>query len=232
VGAAYLLLAALVVWALRSRDGVTSAAPQRTAQPVSLRELPWRDQRLWLVCAAYALIYAFITSQQLHFHASQTDAGRTPEEASSILGIQLLVGAVGAPLFGWLAERLSACTALLLAVAGLAATSVFLWSPHEYHLTVAWAVAYGLVNSGVVALLALVLAELFGNERIGRLMGVAMVFCMGATMLGNLYSASMFDRLHTYRPVWQTYTGMMLLALLPVTVLWARRPVGRTSPQA
>jgi len=218
VGFAYVLLGGLVAWALRAGDGVTEERAAGGGR-VGLGSLPWRDTRLWLVCGAYALIYAFITSQQLHFHASQTDAGRSPAEASSILSIQLLVGAVGAPLFGWLAEKTTARFALLLAVAALAAASVFLWSPHEYWSFATWAVAYGLANSGVVALLALVLAELFGAARIGRLMGVAMVFCMSATMLGNLYSAAMFDRFHTYAPVWQTFTALMVLALVPVALL-------------
>ena len=38
-------------------------------------------------------------------------------------------------------------------------------------------------------------------------MGVAMVFCMGATMLANLYTAGTFDRLGSYERVWQSYSG-------------------------
>lgn len=226
VGVVYVALAGLVAWALWPGDGASVGGRARE-RPASLRDLPWDDLRFWLVCVSYAFIYAFITSQQLHFHASQTDLGRPPDEAASILGVQLLVGAVGAPLFGWMAERTSACTALVAVVAGLAATSIFLWSPHEYYPFVVWAVAYGLVNSGAVALLALVLAEFFGAARIGRLMGVAMVFCMSATMLGNLYSASMFDRFHTYAPVWKTYTALMVVTLVPVIALWRRSSASR-----
>lgn len=220
-GGVYALLAILIAWALRPRAAVAAAATARAS--VSLRDLPWSDARLWLVFASYACIYAFITSQQLHLHASQTDLGLSGTEASSILGIQLLVGAVGAPLFGWIAEVTSARAALVAVVAGLAATSTFLWSPHSYAALSVWAVAYGIFNGGAVALLALVLAEIFGAERIGRLMGVAMVFCMSATMLGNLYSASMFDRFASYAPVWRTFTALMVATLVPVVALWRRR---------
>jgi MFS family permease len=226
VGAIYVMLAALIAWALWPGGGVTSDAADEPHGRVSLRDLPWGDVRFWLVCLTYACVYAFVASQQLHFHAYQTDIGRTPEEASTILSVQLLVGAVGAPLFGWIAERTSARATLVAVVAGLAATSSFLWSPHGYSFFLGWAVVYGTVNSGVVALLALVLADLFGAARIGRLMGVAMVFCMSAAMLGNLYSAAMFDRFQSYAPVWQTYTALMVATLIPVIVLW-RRPQGR-----
>lgn len=225
VGIAYVLLAVLIAWALRPSAGSGAAAPQEEGRPTataSLRDLPWGDASFWLVCVSYAAIYAFITSQQLHFHASQTDLGRNASDAASILSIQLLVGAIGAPLFGWIAERTSARSALVIVVAGLALASVFLWSPHEYSSFAAWAVFYGLVNSGAVALLALVLAELFGSERIGRLMGVAMVFCMSATMLGNLFAASMYDAFHSYAVVWRTYSALMGITLVPVVVLWRR----------
>lgn len=221
-GAVYVLLAVLMAWALRPGEGITEASQDGRRPAVTFSDLPWGDARMWIVFVSYAFIYAFITSQQLHFYASQTDLGRPPDEAASILSIQLLVGAVGAPLFGWLAEKITARAALVIVVAGLAATSAFLWSPHEYLPFAVWAVVYGLVNSGAVALLALVLAELFGSASIGRLMGVAMVFCMSGTMLGNLFSASMFDTLHTYAPVWQTYTALMVVTLLPVGILWRR----------
>jgi MFS family permease len=175
---------------------------------------------LWLVCLSYACLYAFLTSLQLHFHAFQTDIGRSQTDAAQLLSIQILVGAVGAPLFGWLAERTSARGTLVVVVAGLALSSVVLWTGESYRSFAAWAVVHGLVNSGAVALLALVLAELFGAARIGRLMGVAMVFCMTATMAGNIFAAGVFDRLGSYAPVWQTYTVLMAATLVPVTLLW------------
>jgi MFS family permease len=167
----------------------------------------------------YACVYAFVTSVQLHFHAFQTDLGRSPAEASQLMSILILVGALGAPLFGWIAERTSARAALALVVGGLALTSVMLWTSHSFSAFAVWAVTYGTVNSGVVAILALVFVEMFGARQIGRLMGVAMVFCMGATMLGNYFSASVFDEYHTYLPAWRTFTALMFVALVPVALL-------------
>ena len=107
-----------------------------------------------MLCLTYALIYAFITSVQLPLHAFLTDLGHSPIDAAQILSILTLVGAVVAPLFGWLAERTNARAALAVVVFGLAATSVALWTAHGLGAFTVWAVVYGLVNSGVVALLA------------------------------------------------------------------------------
>ncbi len=222
LGTLYVLFAILILVTLRR--GLGAAVGSAAGGAVRLRDLPWRDRRLWVVCLTYALIYAFITSVQLHLHAFLTDLGHSPIAAARILSIQTLVGAIGAPLFGWLAERTNAGVALTILVVGLAATSVVLWSAQGLGVFTAWAVAYGLVNSGVVALLALVLNELFGAAQIGRLMGVAMVFCMSATMAGNNFSAAVFDHTGSYRPAWRFYTALMVITLVPVE--WLRRRAG------
>jgi MFS family permease len=217
LAAVYFALGLGIFLALRGSDGRSTEG----AHAVSMRELPWNDARLWVLCFVYAAIYAWITSIQLHFHAYVTDSGHSLEVASRLLSIQLLVGAAGSPIFGWLAERTSARTALVVCVIGLTISSCLVWLTTDPAALTGWAVFHGLVNSGVVAVLALVLQELFGQERIGRLMGVAMLFCMGATLIGNYWSAWMFDSFGSYRIAWQLYSGMMLLAIPPV--LWLRR---------
>ena len=225
LGAAYFVLAGLILLVLRPAAGEATAA----ARAVRLRDVPWRDTRLWVVCLAYAGIYAFVTSVQLHLHAFLTDLGHTPAQAANVMSALTLAGAVGAPLFGWLAERTSARLSMLVVVVCLTASSLVLWSAHDLGTFTIWAVGYGLVNSGVVALLTLVLAELFGAAQIGRLMGVAMVGCMTATMAGNLFSAQVYDRLGDYRLAWQAYSVLMAVVILPTLWLW-RRPAPSTQP--
>jgi len=97
-----------------------------------------------------------------------------------------------------------------------------LWFPVGVPAYTVWAAGYGVVNAGAVALLALVLSELFGQIGFGRLMGVAMSVCMGATIVANFFAAAVFDRWGTYVPVWQTYTALLLVALIPVQLLVGR----------
>lgn len=227
LGILYFGLAVLILLVLRPQDGRSgseSGSARSVIAKVRMRDLPWGDPRLWILCFSYAGIYAFITSLQLHFHAFQTDMGRTNADASNLMSTLILVGAVGSPLFGWFAERTSALTALVVVVAGLTLGSLVLWTPHSYGVYSSWAVAHGLVNAGVVAVLALVLNELFGEEQIGRLMGIAMVFCMGSTMIANVYTASMFDYFGSYFMVWRTYSALMLITLVPV--VWLRWNAG------
>jgi MFS family permease len=217
---AYVALAALIAVVLREDDGRVMPAPDAPA--AGSAGIPWRDARLWVLVGSYAAIYAWITSIQIHFHAYQTDEGRSGETAANILSLYLLVGAVGSPLFGWLAQRTSARFSLLLVTMGLTVSAATIWTLDSVAALRVWAVGHGLVNSGVVAVLALVLYELFGERAIGRLMGFAMVFCMSATLAGNQMSAGIFDHHGTYVPAWQAYAGLMALTLVPVTWLWYR----------
>jgi MFS family permease len=219
LGTTYFALALLTALALRASDGRAESAP--AAGAARLRDTVGADRRLWMLFLTFAVVYAFITALQLHFHAFQTDSGKSPAVASQLLSIQILVGAAGAPLFGWLAERTSARTALVACVTGLAVSAGLVWNVHSVPALRGWAVFHGLVNSGVVALLALTLHELTGSARIGSLLGVTLSVCMGATVLGNQWAAWMFDRFHSYVPAWQAYSGLMLVAVAGAA--WIRR---------
>ena len=222
LGAVYLTLGLLILVVLRAAEGAGETAEGDGAPDPRARlgDLPWREPALWLLIATYVLVYAFITSVGIHFPAFQRDLGRTADEASYVYGLSTLVGAFGSVAIGWLTERTSARAALLVTVGGLAATSVVLWLPGVTTTAFyGWAVVYGVVNAGAVALLALVLNELFGAGQMGRLMGVAMVFCMAGTIAGNFLSAAIFDHYGSYVRVWEGYTGLMLLALVPAALL-------------
>lgn len=221
----YLLLAVVFFLVLKPGEGrseVEEGGEEESARRsggASFRDLPWRDRRLWLLLLSFVVIYAFVTSVGIHFPAYQRDLGRSAETAARIYGLSTLIGAGGSVLCGWLTERISARAALSVVVTGLTVASTALWLPLTTGAYLAWAVFYGIVNAGAVALLALVMNELFGSERIGRLMGVAMVFCMGATVLANTFTAGVFDATGSYVAVWRVYSILLLLTLIPVELL-------------
>ncbi|MCX8072355.1 MAG: MFS transporter [Candidatus Binatia bacterium] len=218
LGGAYLALALIVLATMRADDGRDQhVRAQTSTRQATEPATPWRSFLLLLV--VYAGVYAFVTSVQLHLHAHLTDLGFAQAQASQVLSTQLLVGALGAPLVGGISGRWGARPALVGTIAGLTLASVLLWNLHSSAAWFAWAIFYGLVNSGIVALLALLLTELFGAARIGRWLGVAMMVCMGSTMLANVYSAAMFDHFGSYALVWRSYSILMAAVLLPVVVL-------------
>ena len=49
--------------------------------------------------------------------------------------------------------------------------------------------------------------------------GLAMVFCMGATVLANAFTAAVFDATGSYQDVWRLYSALLVFALVPVVLL-------------
>ncbi len=218
LAAGYVLLAALVFVVLRPGEG--KADSQRDATVGGRDEgIPWRDERFWLLLGAYVIIYGYVTTIGIHFPAFQRDLGRGADTAAWIYGLSTMVGAAGSILIGWTSERVTARATLRIVVVGLLLSSLVLWFPVGVPAYTVWAAGYGIVNAGAVALLALVLVEMFGNLSFGRLMGTAISVCMGATIAANFFAAGIFDSFGTYVPVWQSYTGLLLVALVPVHLL-------------
>ena len=58
-------------------------------------------------------------------------------------------------------------------------------------------------------------------------MGTAIAVCMGATIVANFFAAAVFDSTGSYLPVWQTYSVLLLLAIVPAHFLVRR--AGQTS---
>jgi predicted MFS family arabinose efflux permease len=224
----YLALGVLVLAVLRTGEG-GEAGERRVAG--SATPIPWRDARFWLLIAIYVILYGYVTTIGLHFPAFQQDLGRSADAAAWIYGWSTVVGVGGSILAGWLSERIGALATLRWIVAGLLLSSIALWSSIGLAAYYVWAAGYGIVNAGAVALLALVVSEVFRGASFGRLMGVVYAFCMAATIAANAFAAAIFDAFRSYVPVWQSYTVLLLVALVPLELL-CRRARGDGAPTA
>ena len=105
--------------------------PRRCADRSACATCRGAIARLWIalphLCAA-----STPTSRRCSctcMRSSPTSATRQPTPPR-VLSTLTLVGAAGAPLFGWFAERTSARLGLLVVVVGLAASSLVLWNGH------------------------------------------------------------------------------------------------------
>lgn len=224
----YFVLAVLI-WSVLTRDeGRSTTATDTTAEsiraaendtPPAVTEIPWRDHRLWLLILTYIGIYSFVTSIGFHFPAFRQDMGSRPDEAAWLYSFSTIVGGFGSILIGWISERFTARKTLMGVIIALMLSSVILWMPVGDGGLYGWAFFYGIANAGGVALLALTLSEMFGDAAIGKIMGFAMVFCMGATIVGNWFTAAIFDNFGGYIAAWQAYTVVLACAAVPAFFL-------------
>ena len=218
----YFILGVLIWTVLASdegRSGAREVSPTGEAEKPAVTRIPWGDKRLWLVILTYIGIYSFVTSIGFHFPAFRQDMGSRADEAAWLYSFSTIIGGFGSILIGWISERLTARTTLLGVVLALMLSSIILWLPVGEGALYGWAFFYGIANAGGVALLALTLSELFGDAAIGKIMGFAMVFCMGATVVGNWFTAAVFDNFGGYIAAWQAYTMVLACAAIPAYFL-------------
>lgn len=227
LSAGYFVLGVLI-WTVLARDEGRSDENEEPrsgeAQEPAVTRIPWRDKRLWLLILTYIGIYSFVTSIGFHFPAFRQDMGSRADEAAWLYSFSTIIGGFGSILIGWISERLTARTTLVGVVLALMLSSVILWLPVGEGALYGWAFFYGIANAGGVALLALTLSELFGDAAIGKIMGFAMVFCMGATVLGNWFTAAVFDNFGGYIAAWQSYTVVLACAAIPAFALRRAHP--------
>ena len=217
----YLALAVLVLVALRSGEGGEESEPKER-ESSGASPIPWGEARFWLLIVVYVILYGYVTTIGLHFPAFQQDLGRTADVAAWIYGFSTMVGAGGSILAGWTSERIGSVATLRWVVLGLLASSIALWSSIGVGAYYVWAAGYGIVNAGAVALLALVVRDVFRGASFGRLMGVVYAFCMAATVAANTFASAIFDASRSYILVWQVYSVLLLLALVPLQMLVRR----------
>jgi MFS family permease len=218
----YFVLGVLIWTVLASDEGRSGAgeeSPTGEAEKPAVTSIPWGDKRLWLVILTYIGIYSFVTSIGFHFPAFRQDMGSRADEAAWLYSFSTIIGGFGSIMIGWISERLTARTTLLGVVVALMLSSIILWLPVGEGALYGWAFFYGIANAGGVALLALTLSELFGDAAIGKIMGFAMVFCMGATVVGNWFTAAVFDNFGGYIAAWQAYTLVLACAAIPAFFL-------------
>lgn len=131
--------------ALTKPDHVEPADRPERAPP------PWRSRVAWLLVTAFAL-QAFLFYGIVAWLAPvMVEAGRTPIEAGTIVGVLLIAGIPGTLLVSWLGDRLPSRRVGLVttSVASLVAVAGFAWLPE---LALVWSVIGGFGLAAIFAL--------------------------------------------------------------------------------
>jgi MFS family permease len=148
---------------------------------------------LWLVVLIGCLLGCTGAAMSTHIVAYGISRGFDPLAAAAFLTFLGLSGVIGAPLFGWLADRFGGVAALTIDGALQALLFACLLFEPSYPMVLAIACGFGVASNGMVSSFFTTLSERFGAENFSRvygLFGIANVaFIVGApTMAGVVYT--------------------------------------------
>lgn len=129
------------------------------------------------------------------------DHGLTPAAAALLLGLIGIGSTVGRFLLGGVADRMGRPTALLAMFVGMA-LAMLLWALSTRLTSLAvFAVAYGVVYGGFVALLPAIVMDFFGGRNVSGIIGVLYTSVAFGTLIGPSAAGFAYDHSHSYTAV-------------------------------
>ena len=129
-------------------------------------------------------------------------------DVARILSLVLAGSILGRLLMGWLADRWARKHVMLLIYVIVAAAIPLLLLAESWTMLHVFALLFGIGLGGDYMIIPLMAADLFGVQRLGRVMGFVLTADGLAEALSPMFVAGLRDRMGTYRP------GFLLLMVL------------------
>jgi len=200
-------------------------APSTPVESGNLREAI-REPDLWLLALLVGLNFAASGSVIGVIHSYTTDLGHSVARAASVLSLLAGSAALGKPLFGVLADRTSARSAIAISIGLQAAGLVAVALAPGYPVLLAGSIVFGLGCGGVIPLFGLLTVARFGAARLGQMMGAALLLMLPFQLLGLPFATAVFDRTGSYVPAFLTFLVLYAIAGMVLT----RMPSGSARP--
>jgi OFA family oxalate/formate antiporter-like MFS transporter len=156
------------------------------------------------------------------------DHGLAPSSAIVLLGLIGVGSTAGRFVLGGLADRMGRRRALLAMFVGMAA-ALSLWTVSTgFRPLAAFAVAYGVVYGGWVALLPALVADYFGGPNVSGIIGILYTSVAFGTLVGPTAAGYAFDINHSYTlPILAGVCANLIAAAIVAATSRERAGTGR-----
>jgi len=179
-----------------------------------------RARAFWLIAFCYGPLLAANSGLVSQAYAHAQDLGLERAEAGLVVTAMAICGAIGKPVYGLYADRLGPRRALGVAIALMILGLVFfLKSTGIWSLILAGAV-FGFGFAGLVAIQAVLAAQIFGREVLGRVLGVLGIGTLPLVFAANPFMGWIHDETGRYGLAFMIFIGgcalsALLLLLIP-----------------
>jgi MFS family permease len=212
-------------------DGDATPQPGAPVRQPQTPEVSWtlqeatRTRALWLLVAGLFIGTLANGSVSFHLVSYYTDKGISATAAATALSIYALGGAIANFIWGFLVERFSE-RLLLTAAMVISGLSLGLMIPVDHAgPAIAVGALYGMAARGEGTLVNTVLAQYYGRESYGRIVGVISPFNSLALGLGPLVASICFDLTGSYTLIYAVFAASY--AFSAFILMLARKPVLR-----
>ncbi len=210
--------------------------PVEPAAPDPIERTAWtigravRERSVWIIALVIGLNFAGTSAVILQIYPHTTDLGYSATQAATVLSVMAGMGALGKPLFGWLADRYDRRGCMWGTIVLQAIGLLGIMNATTYVSLLGSGALFGLGYGGILPLWGVLLGALYGREEFGRVMGLMGPMMIPFQTLGIPFAGWVFDRTGSYDNAFLTFLGLyaasaLILALLRVPAHATREPV-------
>ena len=189
------LPAAIAVENRRVRPGVTqSGSPLPGA---TLRDA-LRSQQFWLLYVVAFLICIGFFVPMVHLAPYANDRGFSDAQGVALVSLLGLGSLIGRFAIGGIADRLGHMRSLIALAAGLGVMFLLWWVAESYWMLAVFAVLFGSLYGGYVALAPTLCMDLFGARNVTAIIGTLYTAAGFGTLIGPTVAGAAFDAYGSY----------------------------------
>jgi MFS family permease len=157
-----------------------------------------RSRLFWLMYAVAFLICVGFFVPMVHLVPYAQDVGHTEAQGVALVSLLGLGSLLGRFAMGPLADRLGHGRSLVAIGAGLGAMFLLWWVATSFWLLAVFAVCFGSLYGGYVALAPTLCLELFGARSLSAIIGALYTAAGFATLIGPTFAGASFDAFGSY----------------------------------
>jgi MFS family permease len=199
LGLMALTLAAAVPAALLlgGRAAARAQAAGAALPGMTLREA-MKSRLFWLMYAVAFLICVGFFVPMVHLVPYAQDVGLTEAQGVSLVSLLGLGSLLGRFAMGGIADRLGHARSLVAIGCGLGLMFLLWWVAQSFWLLAVFAVCFGTLYGGYVALMPTLCMELFGPRSLSAILGLLYTAAGLATLIGPTLAGASFDAFGSY----------------------------------
>jgi len=202
-------------------DHIERAGSTPEVSGFSLREA-LHTKQLWMLFVMYICLGTSQMAVMVHIVPHATDLGISPIAAANIMTIIGALSLTGRVVLGGVADRIGSKRALIIGLALMSVALFLLQSAKELWMFYPFAALFGFGYGGDVALISLIVADLFGLRAHGAILGVVSFAYTIGCATGPLLAGRIYDVSGSYYLAFWVFAalcvvGLVILALLKPT---------------
>jgi MFS family permease len=182
-----------------------------------------RERNFWAIAVVMGILFSSYSMLLSNLAPFAIGSGASPEQAALLISIIAIMGLIGKLLFGTIADRVDLRFGLAGSSSLLVMALICYQSDDNFNFLIAGSVLAGLAAGGMLPAWGALMAQAFGVNSYGRVMGlmnpVIMVFAIASPPLAG----AIYDRTGSYQLTFILFSAMLVVAVCTLPFIQLRR---------